>query len=155
MGDFRPEPKEVAFLLDEDVKALKPLFPRKRVKTLAQVRLKPGTADANIVEMAWNRGFTIVTANGDDFRKAITDFQRQGRTGECSCLFGLVVLPTGEEVQRRLLPSLNAVERRLRFRGKAITWKDVRKKNLAVRLQRSRDPRVTELPPPCKLAGGH
>src|SRR6266566_5776857 len=106
MGDFRREPKELTFLLDEDVKALRPLFPRKRVKTLAQMRLKPETPDADIVRKAWNRGFTIVTANADHFRKAITDFQERGRTGECLCLFGLVILPTGEEVQRRLLPSL-------------------------------------------------
>jgi hypothetical protein len=117
MGDFRPEPKEVTFLLDEDVKALKPLFPKKRVKTLAQVRLKPNSTDADIVLKAWNRGFTIVTANADDFRKAITDFQRRG-VSDCACLFGLVLLPTGEEVQRRLLTDLNAVERRLRFGGK-------------------------------------
>ena|SRR5436309_1959555 len=152
---FRREPKELTFLLDEDVRAMKSLFPRKRVKTLAQVRLKPDTPDADIVLTAWNRGFTIVTANADHFRKAITDFQERGRAGECSCLFGLVILPTREEVQRRLLPSLRAVERRLRFHGKAITWKDVRKKNYEVRLLRAGAPRVAELPPPCKLPGGH
>ena len=46
---FRREPKELTFLLDEDVRAMKSLFPRKRVKTLAQVRLKPDTPDADIV----------------------------------------------------------------------------------------------------------
>ena len=143
------------FLLDEDVTALKSLFPRKRVRTLAQVRLQRGTPDADIVLTAYNRGFTIVTANADDFRKAIIDRQRRGRSGECSCLFGLVILPTGEEVQRRLMPSLRTVEQQLRFRGKAITWKDVRKKNYEVRLLRDRAPRVAELPPPCKLPGGH
>src|SRR5262245_63936690 len=155
MGDFRREPKELTFLLDEDVKALRPLFPKKGVRTLAQVRLKPNSTDATVIRMAWNRGFTIVTANADHFRKAIIDFQERGRAGECSCLFGLVILPSGEEVQRRLLSSLKAVEQRLRFSGKAITWKDVRKKPYEVRLQRSGAPRVAELPPPCKLPGGH
>jgi hypothetical protein len=155
MGDFRREPKELMFLLDEDVQALKSLFPRKRVKTLKQVGLKPGTPDADIVLKAWSRGFTIVTANAKDFRKAITDHQRRGRAGECSCLWGLVIFPTGEEVQRHLPPRLTAVEPRLRFRGKAIKWKDVRKNNYEVRLLRSDAPRVAELPPPCKLPGGH
>jgi hypothetical protein len=63
MGDFRREPTELTFLLDEDVKALKSLFPKKGVKTLAQVRLKPGTPDSDIARKAWDRGFTIVTAN--------------------------------------------------------------------------------------------
>src|SRR6266566_9037424 len=105
MGDFRREPKELTFLLDEDVKALRPLFPRKRVKTLAQMRLKPETPDADVVLKAWNRGFTIVTANADDFRKAIADFQQRA-VSDCACLWGLVLLPTGEEVQRRLLTNL-------------------------------------------------
>jgi hypothetical protein len=86
MGDFRREPTELTFLLDEDVKALKSLFPKKGVKTLAQVRLKPGTPDSDIARKAWDRGFTIVTANADHFRKAITDFQERGGAGECACL---------------------------------------------------------------------
>jgi hypothetical protein len=153
MGDFRREPTEVTFLLDEDVKALKSLFPRKRVKTLAQVRLRPDSKDTDIVLKAWNRGFTIVTANGDDFRKAITDFQQRG-VSECACLWGLVLLPSGEEVQRRLLTNLKAVERRLRFGGKSITWRDVRRENYEVRFPRSGPPRVVPLPR-CKLKGGH
>jgi hypothetical protein len=75
VGDFRREPKQLTFLLDEDVNALKGLFPRKRVRTLAQMRLKPGTSDAVIVRKAWSRGLTIVTANADDFRKLIIEFQ--------------------------------------------------------------------------------
>ena len=155
MGDFRREPRELTFLLDEDVKALKPVFPKKRVRTLAQLKLQRDLPDSAIARMAWDRGLTIVTANADHFRKAIIDFQERGRVGECSCFFGLVILPTAHEVQRRLLPSLRAVERQLRFRGRAITWKDVRKKNYEVRLLRSGAPRVAELPPPCKLPGGH
>ena len=153
MGDFRQEPTEVTFLLDEDVKALKSLFPRKRVKTLAQVRLRPDSTDAAIVLRAWERGFTIVTANADDFRKVIANFQERGAS-ECACLWGLVVLPTGEEVQRRLLTAWKAVERRLRFGGKAIAWRDVRKENYEVRILRSGAPRVVALPR-CKRKGGH
>jgi len=155
MGDWRRQPKELTFLLDEDVKALKPFFPRKRVKTLAQMHLRSDTPDDAVVQRAWLRGLTIVTANGNDFRKAIIDYQERGRTGECKCLFGLVILPTGGEVQQRLLRGLRAVEARLRFRGKAITWKEVRKKNYEVRLLREGAPRVIDSLPPCKQKGGH
>jgi len=155
MGDFRREPRELTCLLDEDVKALKPVFPKKRVKTLADVRLRADSIDADMVQKAWNRGFTIVTANADHFRTAINDFQARGASGECSCLWGLVLLPTGEEVQRRILRSLRAVERRLRSGGKAIAWKDVRKNNYEVRILRSGAPRVAQLPPLCKLPDGH
>jgi hypothetical protein len=155
MRPFRDEPRELVFLLDEDVKALKPLFPKRRVKILADLRRKLDSDDAEIVEMAWNRGFTIVTANANHFRKAIVDFQRRGPRGSCSCLYGLVILPTGHEVQRRLMSDRKAVERRLRFGDEAITWKEVRKRNYEVRLLRVGAPRVVELPPPCKLPGGH
>jgi hypothetical protein len=154
-ASFRREPRELVFFLDEDVKALKSLFPKKRVKTLADLRLKLDTDDAEIVEIARNRGFTIVTANANDFKKAIVDFQRKGAQGNCSCLYGLIILPTGHEVQRRLMSDRKAVEQRLRFGDEAITWKDVRKRNYEVRLLRVGAPRVVELPPPCKLPGGH
>jgi hypothetical protein len=155
MDAFRREPRELVFLLDEDVKALKPLFPKRRAKTLADLRLKLDSDDAAIVQIAWDRGFTLATANANHFRTEITDFQHRGPNRSCSCLFGLVIFPTGYEVQRRLISDWNAVERRLRFEGKAITWKDVRKKNYEVRLLRSGASRVVELPPPCKLPGGH
>src|SRR5262245_45178666 len=155
MRAFRREPREQMFLLDEDVKALKPLFPKRRVKTIADLRLKLDLKDAEIVQRAWDRGFTIVTGNANHFRKEIIDFPHRGPKGSCSCLYGLLVLPTGHEVQRRLISDWKAVERRLRFGGKAITWKDVRKKNYEVRLLREGAPRVAELPSPCKLPGGH
>jgi hypothetical protein len=153
MRDFRPGATEYTFLLDEDVKTLVPLFPKRRVKTLARVDLPPAASDDAVVLKAWNRQFTIVTGNGRDFRKAIADFQQRGAS-HCSCLFGLVVLPNGEEVQKQLLFDFKALQTRLRFKGKPITWKDVRRENYEVRLMKTGQARVTELPR-CKLKGGH
>src|SRR5207253_3278818 len=71
MDAFRREPRELVFLLDEDVKALKPLFPKRRAKTLADLRLKLDSDDAAIVQIAWDRGFTLATANANHFRTEI------------------------------------------------------------------------------------
>ena len=84
------------FLLDEDVQGLanSGVLPSKRVKTLEDVGLQSGADDKDIVERAYERGLTIVTANRDHFRKSIVDFQQRGRSGECWCLYGLIALPT-------------------------------------------------------------
>ena len=154
MAHFRREPRELMFLLDEDVQGLanSGVLPRKRVMTLADVGLQSGADDKDIVERAYDRGLTIVTANRDHFRKAIMDFQQRGRSGECSCLYGLIALPTGKEVQERLLKSASG---QLRFGGKSLTWKDVWRRNVEVRLMHTGRPRISTLPPPCKLRGGH
>ena len=154
MSDFRREPAELAVLLDEDVKALKSLFPKKRVKILAQVGLKPDASDSDIVEMAWNRGFTIVTANGTHFRKAIADFQERGAAA-CSCLFGLVVLTTDVEGQRRRLSTLTTAERQLRYAGKAYRVEGCMEAELRGARDARGGPRVVESLPACKLRGGH
>jgi len=154
MAHFRPAPRELTFLLDEDVQGLidSAVWPRKRVKTLLDVDLPSGAADKDIVERAYERGLTIVTANREHFRKAIFDFQRRARSGKCSCLYGLIALPSGKATQERLLKSAG---RRLRFAGRALTWKDVWRRNIEVRLPRTGEPLISTLPPPCKLRGGH
>src|SRR5690348_8954301 len=145
MRDFRAGATGYTFLLDEDVKGLVSLFPKRRVKVLSDVHLRATATDMSIVRKAWNRQFVIVTGNGRDFRKAIDDFQQRG-VGGCSCLWGLVILPSGEEVQKRVLSDMKALERRLRFKGKRITWTDVHQENYEVRVMRTGDAHVTEHP---------
>src|SRR2546425_1199330 len=99
MSDFRAGATEYTFLLDEDVKALVPLFPKRRVRTIGRLGLRSDAADFDIVRKAWNRQLIIVTANGRDFRRELVDFQRRG-VERCSCLWDLVILPSGEEIQK-------------------------------------------------------
>jgi Domain of unknown function (DUF5615) len=58
-------------LLDERVKHLKPAFPRKRAIMTTEAGLDPDASDSRIVQLAWEREYIIVTANGIDFEREI------------------------------------------------------------------------------------
>jgi hypothetical protein len=98
------------------------LFPKKRTKTLADIGLSESAADSRIVREAWQRGLTIITCNGDDFVKHIQRSLSQTKRAECHEMYGLVVLPNGYELQKRLLRD---IETRLRLGREKITWADV------------------------------
>lgn len=102
------------FLLDESVKHLKPLFPRKRAITIADAGLSGNASDAEIVKMAWELEYIIVTANGDDFVREVNKFQRRMMINNCRELSGLLVVPDGAITQERAIRRLEA---RLRFGG--------------------------------------
>ena len=152
MGDYRKGETEQTLLLDEDVKHLADLFPPRRVKTLSKVGLPKDAKDRAIVRMAWNRQFTIVTGNGQHFRKRIEEFQSRG-VKDCSCLFGLVILPSGEAIQRHVLRDWKRLERELRYNDKRITWKDVHRDNYQVRVLKNGRAQVSQLPR-CKTLHG-
>jgi hypothetical protein len=56
--------------------------------------------DSEIVKAAWDRRLIIVTANGDDFKTEILAFQARTERNNCRELFGLIVLPSGYELQK-------------------------------------------------------
>jgi hypothetical protein len=125
IGDtFVTQPVTYHFLLDEDVKGLRSLFPPKRVKTTADVGLPTNASDAAIVKAAWRRALIIVTANTVDFNREVEGFLTTGQKRRCRCLWGLVLLPSGT-IQRQLLKRFGNLEKRLRLDGKAVTWRDV------------------------------
>jgi hypothetical protein len=109
-------------------------FPKKRTKTLADIGLSESAADYRIVQEAWRRGLTIITGNGDDFVKQIQRFLSQTKRAECHEMYGLVVLPNGYELQKRLLRDIEAG---LRLGREKITWADVANRNCYVRVKRS------------------
>src|SRR5262249_1920141 len=115
-------------------------YPKRRVLTLAQAGLKPQSTDREIVEIASDRRWIIVTANGDDFIKEIKRYLRQTTKLHCHDLFGLVVIPNEYEIQKRILPRL---EERLVFGGKHLSWKDVWDLDCCVRVTKSRAVQVT------------
>ena len=127
------------FLLDRDVSKTASLFPRRRLKTLADVGLPETARDSEIVREAWERGLTIVTGNGDDFVREINAFQARTTRGECHEVYGLVVLPNGYEHQKRLLQGL---EDKLRLGSERLTWMDIAQKNCFVKVKKNEKPEV-------------
>jgi len=77
MSKYLSGDKAYNFLLDRNVEHLESLFPRGRAKTATKERLPPSASDRDIVEQAWLRQSTIVTADIKDFRPAMVKFQRQ------------------------------------------------------------------------------
>jgi hypothetical protein len=106
------------FLVDRDVAKAASSFPPKRTRTTIQAGLPDDAADEMIVELACERRWIIVTGNGDDFIRKILRYQTRTAKQECHDLSGLIILPNGFEVQKRVLKD---VEKRLRFGGKHIT----------------------------------
>jgi hypothetical protein len=131
------------FLLDRDVSKVASLFPKKRTKTLAEIGLAENARDSEIVREAWDRGLTIITGNGDDFVKEISKFLAQTKKSECHEMFGLVVLPSGYERQRRILHN---IETRMRLGNEKITWTDVAYRNCYVRVKRTGGTEVRRFP---------
>jgi hypothetical protein len=135
--------KRYKFLLDRDVSKTVSLFPAQRARTISDVGLPDNATDAAIVEKAWKLEATIVTANGDDFLEEVRKFLQQTKKKDCHDLFGLVILPSKFETQKRVL---NQLRSRLRFDGKQIGWYDVWSNSLCVRVRTVGNPEVKKLP---------
>jgi predicted nuclease of predicted toxin-antitoxin system len=121
------------FLFDHNCSDAAQFFPKRRRLSLKQAGLAPDATDRQIVERASERRWVIVTVNGDDFIDEITRYLRQTKKLQCHDLSGLVILPSGHEVQRRVLAQ---VERKLILEGRRIEWKDVWNLDCCVRVTR-------------------
>jgi hypothetical protein len=132
-----------AFLLDEDVRAAKSLFPKGRAKTVTDLGLRSDAADREVVLAAWEGRYIIVTGNADDFIPEIMRFLKKTKKAECHELFGLVVLPNGYLTQKRIL---GRAANTLRFGGRKLTWADIWRDNYFVRVGKSGSPEVKRFP---------
>jgi len=121
------------FLIDNDSSSTAKYFPRKRVITISQAKLEPNALDAKVVERAYDLECIIVTANGQDFEAAMRKFLSRTQRKDCHDLFGLVVIPNQAAIQSCVLPGLAW---KLRLDGKSISWDDVWRKNLLVRVRK-------------------
>lgn len=119
---------QYGFLLDNDVAKVAACLPKKRVKTLADVGLSEDASDAAIVKEAWRRGLTIITGNAKDFVREIENFQGQTSRTNCHEMWGLVALPNGYELQKRILESFDE-----RLRKAGLRWADVADGNYLIR----------------------
>lgn len=131
------------FLFDRDAAKAANLFPIGRVVTLEQVGLPENAKDAEIVRVACNRHCIVVTCNGDDFVKEFNSYLGQTKKVECHDMYGLVILPNGFEIQRRIVPKLAV---RLRMDGERISWRDVWERDCCVKLNRDGSVAVTRFP---------
>jgi hypothetical protein len=119
------------FIFDNDSRRATEFFPSRRLVTLEQAGLSEKASDREIVEVASDRKWIIVTANGDHFIAEIRRYLRQSMKLVCHDLSGLVIIPNDYHLQQRALPKLGG---RLRFDGKHIAWKDVWELDCCVRV---------------------
>lgn len=134
---------EYGFLIDRDVAKVASLFPAKRTRTTLDLGLPANATDAAIVEKAWDRQLIIVTANGDDFVREFHRFLSKTQKKDCRDLFGLLILPSGFEIQKRVL---SRVKERMRFGGKPVIWADIWYKNYCVRVLKDSKVEITRFP---------
>ena len=98
--------------------------------------------DFDVIYLASERRALLVSSDYGILEKC-KQYQQQRRT----CMWGLVVLPTGIEIQRRILEEINLARRKIlhpHFDG-PVTWKNVRYENLAVIAHIQGNPQVLDL----------
>ena len=127
------------FIFDNDSRKAARFFPRRRIVSLEQAGLNEKASDRKIVEVASDRKWIIVTANGDDFITEIKRYLQQSKKLICHDLAGLVIIPNDHQLQEQVLPR---IEERLHFEGAHISWKDVWELDCCVRVTRSGKPQI-------------
>jgi len=128
------------FIFDNDSRKAAEFFPRRRIVTLEQAGLTSKASDREIVRVAADRKWIIVTANGDHFITEIKRYLRQSMKLICHDLAGLVIVPNDHQFQQRALPHL---EERLHFNGNHIDWKDVWELDCCVRVTKNGKTQIT------------
>lgn len=122
------------FIIDNNCRNAAKFFPSRRIVTLEKAGLNARASDREIVEVASDRRWIVVTANGDDFIAEIKRYLSQSTKLVCHDLYGLVIIPNDYQLQQRALPRL---EERLHFDGRHIGWKDVWELDCCVRVTKS------------------
>jgi hypothetical protein len=128
------------FIFDNNCEKAVEFFPKRRCLTLKRARLNSDVSDREIVEVASDRQWIIVTSNGNDFIQEINRYLRQSTQLKCHDLSGLVILPSAFESQRN---AMQRVVERLVLNHKHITWKDVWELNCCVRVTKTGEVQVT------------
>lgn len=128
------------FIFDNDSRKAAAFFPSRRIVTLEQAGLTERASDREIVNVASDRKWIIVTANRDHSIAEINRYLRQSTKLVCHDLSGLVVIPNDYLLQQHVLPR---VEDRLHFEGVHISWKDVWEVDCCVRVTRNGMARIT------------
>lgn len=128
------------FIIDNNCRNAAQFFPSRRIVSLERAGLSPNASDRQIVEVASERQWIIVTANGDDFIDEIKRYLRQSMKLACHDLHGLVIIPNDYQLQQYCLPRL---DQRLQYKGKHIGWKDVWELDCCVRVTKKGKAQIT------------
>jgi len=117
-------------------------FPYGDAALTTQFTLKPRADDLDVIALASERHSILVTAD-QGFIKKCRIWQEQHR----DCLYGLLLLPQGIELQRRILEGIKQGRRKLLHSQyeKSATWLDVHDDNLLIQAHREGFPQVREL----------
>jgi hypothetical protein len=113
-------------------------FPKGRVLPRTRMKLADGAQDEAIVEAAYTAKAIIVTANAQDFIRIMDRFLKKQMEKYCRDLNGLVVIPS--TIRRRALESAT---QRMTYGGEKITWFDVWRRDLCVKISPLGIPRVS------------
>lgn len=98
------------FLLDHMVLGLKPEFREGITETILDGALKRDADDMEVIDLALIRHAILVTADVGILPKC-TMYQDRSR----DCLYGLLLLPDGIEIQKRLLSDLRQGAKQMRW----------------------------------------
>lgn len=121
-------------------------FPQGDAVLTTQFGLQPRADDMNVIDLANERRSILVTADQGFIRKCRI-WQEQHR----ECLYGLLLLPQGIELQRRILANVKCQRRKLLHKQleRSATWWDVHDENLLIQAHQEGFPQVHDL---CKCA---
>ncbi len=133
------------FIFDNDVRHLAACFPGKQTIQLEEVGLSRDASDEDIVAVASEGKFIIVTNNRRDFefevRNKITSSSKK-RFG-CTQVHGLVVVLPSESLKQER--ALLRATRQLWFDGRLVGWKAVNELCLKVIVEESGRAKVSRL----------
>ena len=131
------------FLLDHNTSvSLRDFLPGKNVKKSTDCGLSARADDMDVIDLALVRRLILVSSDVGLISKC-KQFQRKN---SC-CLWGLLILPSGIEHQKRILSDLQKKKTLLRFREieSPLAWANIRDWNFLVKAELEGHPHVTEL----------
>lgn len=131
------------FLLDQNTSELLGDFlPGNNVKKSTEYGLSARADDMDVINVAFMRGLILVSSDVGLISKC-KQFQRKN---SC-CLWGLLILPSGIEHQKRILSDMQKKKTLLKFREveAPLAWANIRDWNFLVKTELEGPPALTEL----------
>ena len=134
------------FLLDHDVRHLASCFADKQTLQFEDVGLNPRASDEEVIAVASEGNYIIVTNNARDFEKGVPAHIARTSKKQFGCrqVRGLVIVKPSMELKQ--VPAIERAVKQMRFEGQPIGWKAVHESCLKVVISDTGIPTVTRLP---------